>query len=80
MTFNEKLQQDLKFCKQLMDRLVNYVDNKIKEIEDGTEYKVPYTVVQNDIIRLRRELNEVRKELVWHYVLKWEYMAKNKEE
>ena len=73
--FNEKLQQDLKFCKELMDRLVNSVDDKIKEIEDGTEYKVPYTVVQNDIIRLRRELNKVRKELDWDYVWEWEYNA-----
>ena len=73
MTFNEKLQQDLKFCKELMDRLVNYVDDGIKE-----KHNIPYTVVQNDIIRLRRELNEVRKELDWDYI--WEYMAKNKEE
>ena len=75
MTFNEKLQQDLKFCKELMDRLVNSVDDRIKE-----KYNIPYTVVQNDIIRLRRELNDVRKELDWHYVLEWEYNSNNKEE
>ena len=71
--FNEKLQRDLKFCKELMDRLVNSVDDKIKE-----KHSIPYTVVQNDIIRLRRELNEIRKELNWNY--EWKYNANNKEE
>lgn len=72
MTFNEKLQQDLKFCKALMDRLVNSVDDSVKE-----KRNIPYTVVQNDIIRLRRELNEIRKKLDWDYI--WEYIAKNED-
>lgn len=48
----ENLMTDLAFCKALMDRLVAYADT-----HDN------HTVVQNDIIRLRRELNEIRIKL-----------------
>lgn len=50
---------DLKFCQKLMDRLVEFAE----ECHAGDWYIEKHTVVQNDIIRLRRELNEVRKKL-----------------
>ena len=55
--------KDLKFCQELMDRLVNRAEN----IDDNTTYLCGHTTVQNDIIRLRRELNEVRKKMDWNY-------------
>lgn len=51
----KKIEHDLKFCQELMQRIINdygHVGN--------------YTT-QSDIIRLRRELNTVRKELEWWY-------------
>ena len=54
--------KDLKFCQELMNRLVSSAEN----IGDNT-YLYGHTPVQNDIIRLRRELNEVRKKMDWNY-------------
>lgn len=51
-----EVMKDLKFCQELMERLVKFAE---KNYHQG-EYYIP---VQNDIIRLRRELNEVRKKL-----------------
>ncbi len=49
---------DIRFCKELMDRLVTAAENM------GVHYwDAKHTVIQNDIIRLRRELNEVRRKL-----------------
>lgn len=55
-----EIMKDLKFCQELMDRLVKFADENCKE---HTYYLEHSTVLQNDIIRLRRELNEVRKKL-----------------
>lgn len=52
--------KDLKFCKELMDRMVENANNN----ESYLSYR---TVVQNDIIRLRRELNNVKRKLDWDY-------------
>ena len=63
MIEKDKLLKELRFCKTLMDRLVNYAEENFND-------KACYcnnTVVQNDIIRLRRELNEIRKRLAWDY-------------
>ena len=50
---------DLKFCKMQMDRLLNLSIemSKMSYLNDK------HTVIQNDIIRLRRDLNNVRKKL-----------------
>ncbi len=57
----ENLIADLAFCKVLMDRLVAYAD---AYVTDGyCCCDANHTVVQNDIIRLRRELNEIRIKL-----------------
>ena len=55
---------DLKFCKMLMDRLVDYAN---KNYIDENYWDNKHTVIQNDIIRLRRELNDIRKKLNWDY-------------
>lgn len=54
--------KDLNFCKELMDRMVEGVNNNAHD-----QYLSYRTVVQNDIIRLRRELNNVRRKLDWDY-------------
>ena len=60
-TKKEEIMKDLKFCQELMDRLVEFADEYY--IEEKSVWKCNHTSVQNDIIRLRRELNEVRKKI-----------------
>ena len=54
---------DLKFCKSLADRLVKYAENTYRD----DCYDRHHTVIQDDIRRLRRELNDVSKKLDWDY-------------
>lgn len=51
--------KDIRFCKDLMDRLLKDAE----KFEKANLYDDKHTVLQADIIRLRRELNEVRKKL-----------------
>ena len=67
MTDRKKIIKDLQFCKELMDRLVIFA----KKQETAGQFDYKHTVMQTDIIRLRRELNEVRHELEWNYVTDW---------
>jgi hypothetical protein len=55
----EELIKDLKFCQELMDRLVKFADTHYIDCI----YDNKHTVIQRDIIRLRRELNEIRNKL-----------------
>lgn len=55
--------KDIQFCKELMDRLLK----DAKKYEKAGLYYNKHTVLQADIIRLRRELNKVRKKLDWDY-------------
>ena len=64
MTVGKKdVVKDIQFCKDLMDRLLR----DAKKYEEASLYDDKHTVLQADIIRLRRELNEVRKRLDWDY-------------
>ena len=54
---------DLKYCKESLDRIIRYAD---KNYEDGS-YFTHYTVIQADIIKLRRELNEINHKFAWEY-------------
>ena len=64
MLAKKELMKDLKFCQDLMNRLVDNANN----VYDADKwYQSNHTVVQTDIIRLRRELNNVRKKLEWYY-------------
>lgn len=58
----EDILKDLKFCQDLMNRLINTAERM-----SNTRYLWGHTTVQNDIIRLRRELNDVRKKMDWNY-------------
>ena len=55
---NKEIVSDIRFCKELMDRLVTSAENM-----GVTYWDAKHTVIQNDIIRLRRELNSVRRKL-----------------
>lgn len=64
MLKKKELMDDLKFCQSLMNRLVTFAD---KNYKDHGYFDNKHSVVQNDIIRLRRELNDVRRKLDWDY-------------
>lgn len=51
-----ELIKELRFCKELLQRLEEYA---IAHYSDNNRH----TVIQSDIIRLRRELNEIRIKL-----------------
>ena len=55
--------KDIRFCKDLMDRLWK----DAMKYEEADKHDDKHTVLQADIIRLRRELNEVRKKLDWDW-------------
>lgn len=55
-----ELMEDLEFCQELMNRLVEFAD---KNCIEHAYYLEKHTVIQRDIIRLRRELNEIRNKL-----------------
>lgn len=64
MTVDKKdVVKDIQFCKDLMDRLLK----DAKKYEKANPFSDKHTLLQADIIRLRRELNEVRKKLDWDY-------------
>ena len=64
MTIDKKdVVKDIQFCKDLMDRILK----DAKKYEKASLYDDKHTVLQADIIRLRRELNEVRKKLDCDY-------------
>ena len=50
----------LKFCQDLMDRLVKFAEEKY---DCSCAWQCNHTALKNDIVRFRRELNEVRKKL-----------------
>lgn len=52
----EQIYEDLLFCQSLMNRLVE----QAKKTKGTSFWNDGHTVLQNDIIRLRRELNDVR--------------------
>lgn len=56
----EQLMKDLAFCQELMNRLV---ESTKENYDYSNGWKCNHTTIQNDIIRLRRELNEVRRKL-----------------
>jgi len=60
MQSKAEIMRDLKFCKELMDRLVKYTDDNYTS---ERSWQSNHTVIQNDITRLRRELMSVSHKL-----------------
>lgn len=54
---------DLRYCRESLDRIINYTEKEL----GGDGYYRHYTVIQADIIKLRRELNEVKHKFEWDY-------------
>lgn len=61
MKSKKEIITDLKFCKELMDRLVKYASENY--VDD--HWASNHTVIQNDIKKLRRELMSVSHKLDW---------------
>ena len=59
----KEIMADLKYCKESLDRIIRYAD---KNYEDDSYY-THHTVIQADIIKLRRELNEINHKFAWDY-------------
>ena len=59
----EEVIADLKYCKESLDRIVKYAERNYK----NSPYGSYHTVIQADIIKLRRDLNEVNHKLNWDY-------------
>ena len=57
----KKVKEQAKFCKELMDRLLNSVEDNVHE--DSCYWIRNHSQISNDIIRLRRELNTLNKYL-----------------
>ena len=64
MIKKNELIKDLKFCQELMDRLMLYAS---MHYETECFWNSNHTVIQNDIKRLRRELNDISHKLDWNY-------------
>lgn len=60
MTSKKEIMTDLKFCKELMDRLVQFAD---ENYQDNSPWGSNRTGIKNDIARLRRELTNVSHKL-----------------
>lgn len=56
--------KDLQYCKESLDRIIKHTENYYN---GERYYNNNHTVIKNDIIKLRRELNEINKKLAWEY-------------
>lgn len=56
--------KDLQYCKESLDRIIKHTENYYNAEYYCNDH---HTVVQSDIVKLRRELNEINKKLAWEY-------------
>lgn len=54
---------DLRYCRESLDRIIKYTE---KDYDEGYPYN-HHTIIQADIIKLRRELNEINHKFEWEY-------------
>lgn len=59
----EEIIADLNYCKESLNRIVKYAERNYKDSLLDNHH----TVIQADIIKLRRDLNEVNHKLNWDY-------------
>lgn len=56
----KEVKEQIKFCKELMNRLVKSIDENIDE--DSSWYVIRnHSQISDDVVRLRRELNTLNK-------------------
>lgn len=58
----KEIMADLRYCRESLDRIIKYADKNY-----GDSYFNHYTVIKADIIKLRRELNEINHKFEWGY-------------
>lgn len=58
----KEILSDLKYCKESLERIIKYANREYEE-----RWGNHHTVIQNDIIKLRRELNEINHKFEWNY-------------
>ena len=54
-----------KFCGELLDHINMDLEQILKETPDGQCWVFRYTTIQNDIVKLRRELLRLRDMIDW---------------
>ena len=54
-----------KFCGELLGHIYTDLDQNLKETPDGSCWVFKYTTIQNDIVKLRRELLRLRDMIDW---------------
>ena len=54
-----------KFCGELLDHINTDLEQNLKETPDGSGCVFKYTTIQNDIVKLRRELLRLRDMIDW---------------
>ena len=54
-----------KFCGELLDHINMDLEQILKETPDGQCWVFKYTTIQNDIVKLRRELLRLRDMIDW---------------
>lgn len=59
----KEIMADLKYCKESLERIIKYAEKTYEDVP----YYDHHTVIQADIIKLRRELNEINHKLSWDY-------------
>lgn len=59
----EEIMADLNYCKESLNRIVKYAERNYKDSLLDNHH----TVIRADIIKLRRDLNEVNHKLNWDY-------------
>jgi len=59
----KEIMADLRYCKESLDRIIKYAEKNYV----GSSYPHNHTTIQADIIKLRRELNEINHKFTWEY-------------
>ncbi len=57
----KEIMKDLVYCRESLDRIIEFAKRELNET--SVFFYGKRTVIQSDIIKLRRELNEVRRKL-----------------
>lgn len=57
----KEIMKDLTYCRESLDRIIELAKRELSET--SVFFYGKRTVIQSDIIKLRRELNEIRRKL-----------------
>lgn len=57
----KEIMKDLAYCRESLDRIIEFAERELNET--SVFFYGKRTVIQSDIIKLRRELNDIRRKL-----------------